>query len=134
VTATAGEDGDLRSLKIRLASDPWFADSASIEQADNQDSGIYLSDIVHLGLEGAIGDDLEALSAAGAEWTDIGSVHVAGELYISHGAASSRIAAILAGVFRRVDIGALVGEAVRPKTRPNQKTKKWKTAFVHTAR
>ncbi|WP_213766537.1 hypothetical protein [Caballeronia sp. dw_19] len=103
VTATMDDD-DLKSLKIHIESDPWFADS-------NSNSGIYLSDIVQVDLERAIEADLEALSAAGAEWTDIGSVYVAGELYILDGASLSRIAASLASVFRRIDIAALISRA-----------------------
>ena len=68
-----------------------------------QDSGIYLSDIIQVDLARAIGAELEALSAAGAVWTDIGSVYVAGELYILDSASLSRIAATL-GRAREVPI------------------------------
>ena len=103
VTATTGDGDDLRSLKIHLESDPWFADSFSIDKVSKQDSGIYLSDTIQVDLARAIGVDLDASSAVSAVWTDIGSVYVAGELYILDSASLSRIAATL-GRAREVPI------------------------------
>ena len=109
VTAEMREDSSLRSLKIRLENDPWFRDSASAPAGNGQaEAGIYLSDIAQRDLERAIGDDIDALEEAGAAWTDIGSVYVIGEFYILEGASLGEVGAILADVFRRVDVAALV--------------------------
>jgi hypothetical protein len=87
---------------------------------NKQDLGIYLSDIVQFDLARAIGADLEVLSAAGAVWTNIGSVYVAGELYILNGASLSRIATTLASVFRRIDIAALISRAKDDAANPGE--------------
>ncbi len=112
VTAETGEDNDLSSLKIRLESDPWYSDSSSVEaNGDGFEPGIYLSDIAKFNLGPAIGDDLTALAEVGAIWTDVDSVFVIGEFYMRN-PSLEQVAAILADVFRRVDVAALVGKAV----------------------
>jgi hypothetical protein len=112
VTAEMREDSSLCSLKIRLENDPWFRDSASEPAGNGQaEAGIYLSDIAQRDLERAIGDDIDALEGAGATWTDVGSVYVIGEFYIREGASLAEVGAILANVFRRVDVAALVDKA-----------------------
>jgi hypothetical protein len=112
LTAEMRDDNSLCSLKIRLKNDPWFRDSASEPTGEGQaEAGIYLSDIAQRDLEGAIGDDIDALEEAGATWADIGSVYVIGEFYIREGAALRAVGPMLANVLRRVDVAALVDKA-----------------------
>ena len=102
----------LDAEKIRLENDPWFRDSASEPTGEGQaEAGIYLSDIAQRDLEGAIGDDIDALEEAGATWADIGSVYVIGEFYIREAAALGAVGPMLANVLRRVDVAALIDKA-----------------------
>ena len=112
LTAEMRDDNSLCSLQIRLKNDPFFRDSASEPTGERQaEAGIYLSDIAQRDLEGAIGDDIDALEEAGATWADIGSVCVIGEFYIREGAALGAVGPMLANVLRRVDVAALIDKA-----------------------